>query len=181
MSCSQRLLETRCVPQRQINPETEEEILDIVANDPSTSTRRIARQVGVSHFVVHRTLKEQLLYPYHVQRVQALTPTDFAPRQNFCEWFLQKINGDANFLSRILATNEATFPRDGIVNFYNLHSYAEENPHQIVQSKFQHRFSVNVWGGIIGNTVIFAFIRGNLTGERYLEFKTNPNWLITFH
>ena len=47
MSCSQRLLDTGSVvlrpqnrgPQRQINPETEEEILNVLANDPSTSTR----------------------------------------------------------------------------------------------------------------------------------------------
>ena len=83
--------------QRKLNPETKEAILDIVANNPSTSTRLIARQDGVSHFEVHRTLKDQLLYPYYLQRVQALTSTNFAPKQNICEWFLQKNSGDANF------------------------------------------------------------------------------------
>ena len=32
---------------------------------------------------------------------------------------------------------------------------------------------MNIWEGIIGTTVIFDFICGNLTGKRYLEFLTN--------
>ena len=38
------------------------------------------KELGVSQFVVHRTLKEQGLYPYHVQGVQALDPADFPRR-----------------------------------------------------------------------------------------------------
>ncbi|KAJ8975112.1 hypothetical protein NQ317_000080 [Molorchus minor] len=43
-----------------------EEVLDIVEDDPSTSTREIARQVNVSQHKVWKTLREnQLLYPFH--------------------------------------------------------------------------------------------------------------------
>jgi hypothetical protein len=33
-------------------------------------------------------LHEQLLYPYHVQRVQGLRPADYPVRRRFCRWFL---------------------------------------------------------------------------------------------
>ncbi|KAJ8980945.1 hypothetical protein NQ317_001208 [Molorchus minor] len=49
--------------------QTEEGILDNVEDDPSTSTREIARQVNVSQHKVWKTLRENQLYPFHVQRV----------------------------------------------------------------------------------------------------------------
>jgi hypothetical protein len=42
----------------------------------------------VSQWVVSRILHEQLLYPYHVQRVQGLSPADYPVRRHFCKWFL---------------------------------------------------------------------------------------------
>ncbi|KAJ8978051.1 hypothetical protein NQ317_015232 [Molorchus minor] len=45
--------------------QTEEEVLDIVEDDPSTSTREIARQVNVSQHKVWTTLRENQLYPFH--------------------------------------------------------------------------------------------------------------------
>ncbi|KAJ8980677.1 hypothetical protein NQ317_013289 [Molorchus minor] len=45
--------------------QTEEEVLDIVEDDPSTSTREIARQVNVSQHKVWKTLRENQLYPFH--------------------------------------------------------------------------------------------------------------------
>ncbi|KAJ4438002.1 hypothetical protein ANN_13941 [Periplaneta americana] len=35
-------------------------------------------------------LKEYQLYPYHLQRVQALSPADYPARVRFCQWFLQQ-------------------------------------------------------------------------------------------
>ena len=58
-------------------PQVEEQIFQSVAGKPDISTRRLAAEVGVSQFVVHRTLKEQGLHPYHVQKDQALKPADF--------------------------------------------------------------------------------------------------------
>ncbi|KAJ8944120.1 hypothetical protein NQ318_013302 [Aromia moschata] len=45
--------------------DVEEEILARVEADPELSTRRIGAEMEVSKDVVHRTLKEQLLHPYH--------------------------------------------------------------------------------------------------------------------
>jgi hypothetical protein len=38
----------------------------------------------MSQWVVSRTLHEQLLYPYHVQRVQGLSTQDYPVRRRFC-------------------------------------------------------------------------------------------------
>ena len=57
--------------------QAEEQILERVVEKPDISTRRLAAEVEVSQFVVHRTLKKLGLHPYHVQKVQTLQPTDF--------------------------------------------------------------------------------------------------------
>ncbi|KAJ3666783.1 hypothetical protein Zmor_002214 [Zophobas morio] len=57
--------------------QAEEQILKPVEREPDIITRRLAAEVRVSQFLVHRTLKEQGLHPYHVQKVQALEPADF--------------------------------------------------------------------------------------------------------
>ena len=54
--------------------QAEEQILERVEEEPDISTRRLAIEVGVSQCVVHRTLKVQGLYPYHVQKVQVWSP-----------------------------------------------------------------------------------------------------------
>ncbi|KAJ3650076.1 hypothetical protein Zmor_021784 [Zophobas morio] len=49
----------------------ESEILNVVEENPGISVRKkLAYPVGISPFVVWRTLNEQSLHPYHVQRVQ---------------------------------------------------------------------------------------------------------------
>jgi hypothetical protein len=46
----------------------------------------------------------------------------------FCQWLLQKIDEEPNFLSIVLTTDEAGFTRDGVFNSYNTHIWSEENP-----------------------------------------------------
>ncbi|KAJ4432110.1 hypothetical protein ANN_20725 [Periplaneta americana] len=75
---------------RSTIPEVQEEILEAVNMTPSISTRRVALQVNVPHTTVWRLLKEYQLYPYHLQRVQALSPADYPARVRFCQWFLQQ-------------------------------------------------------------------------------------------
>jgi hypothetical protein len=84
-------------------------------------------QVGVSHSTVWRVLREQQLYPCHLQRVQALSLQDYPARVLFCQWFLQQCGTNSNFTAFVMFTDEAQFTRDGIQNFHNQHLWVYEN------------------------------------------------------
>jgi hypothetical protein len=72
---------------KSLTPDVEEMVLQRVAQSPGTSTRMIAAQERVlSRSSVWRILHRQLLYPYHLQRVQGRSAMDFPPRVNFCHW-----------------------------------------------------------------------------------------------
>ncbi|KAJ4450318.1 hypothetical protein ANN_01738 [Periplaneta americana] len=93
---ARRLYQERGRP-RSTTPEVQEEILEAVNMTPPISTRRVALQVNVPHTTVWRLLKEYQLYPYHLQRVQALSPADYPARVRFCQWFLQQCGVIPNF------------------------------------------------------------------------------------
>lgn len=58
-----------------------------------------------------------------------------------------------------------------MTNFHNSHTWALENPHAIRETRYQHRFSVNVWAGIIDDHLIGPHIIPNrFTAAHYLEF-----------
>ncbi|KAJ4438232.1 hypothetical protein ANN_14171 [Periplaneta americana] len=148
-------------------PEVQEEILEAVNMTPSISTRRVGLQVNVPHTTVWRLLKEYQLYPYHLQRVQALSPADYPARVRFCQWFLQQCGVNQNFPALVLFTDEAKFTRDGITNFHNQHVWAYENPRATVPSHHQ-----NMWAGIIGDRLVGPHVLVNgLRGRR-----TQTSW-----
>lgn len=112
-----------------------------------------------------------MLFPYHIQRVQALLDRDFSPRIAFCQWLQQSISKNSQLLSLILFTDEASFSKNAIMNFHNNHVWAEENPHEICEDRFQYQFSLNVWVGIVGDFLIGPVILpGTLTAEVYRNF-----------
>lgn len=59
-------------PHRQDGVNVEENILQIVEDDPTVSSREISRQLEVSQSLVWCTLNTNKLYPYHMERVQGL-------------------------------------------------------------------------------------------------------------
>lgn len=152
--------------------ELEENILDIIEENPSTSTRKIALQLGgISNKVVLQTLTEQLLYPYHLQRVQEILPTDTIARVMYSQWIIDQYVNDPLFCSRILFTDEASFNRDGVLNYRNSHQWKDENPKAVRDGKFQRKFTINVWAGIVGDCLIGPVeLPARLGGLQYLEF-----------
>ena len=64
---------------RHQDDHVEERVLERVDVNPVTPTKRVAIQVGISASSVWRILQHQLMYPYHIQRVQGLKKTDFLP------------------------------------------------------------------------------------------------------
>lgn len=158
----------------------EEDLLDLVDRNPGVSTRQAARQVGVSRSTVHSILRCNLLHPYHIQRVQELTENDRPLRVTFCTWFRQRVAEDVNFCRKILFTDECCFTRNGIMNYHNAHHWADANPHVAQRCHFQHRFSVNVWAGILGDSLLGPHVLPErLTGATYLQFleEVLPNFL----
>lgn len=149
----------------------EEAILRHVANNPSTSVRAVAGRVAASTATVHRVIADEELYPYHLQRVQALAPADYGPRVEYCQWFLQKMITQQDLPALVLFTDEAMFTQEGIFNSHNTHYWAHENPHRTRPHAYQTRFSVNVWAGLLGEHLIGPYlIPDRLTGNTYLNF-----------
>lgn len=163
----------RGTPRSARTIEQEEHILQAVEMDPAISTRRLAVACGTSRSTAWRVLHEQSLYPYHLQRVQGLSPADYPPRANFCRWFIAQ-TANPRFVSSVLFTDEATFGRDGITNLHNMHVWSDENPHGTLEVKHQQRFNINVWAGIVGDYLIGPYVLpARLTGAVYKDFILN--------
>lgn len=149
----------------------DDEVLNRVDNNPSTSTRRVAGQLGVSHSSVWRVWHRFGLHPYHKQKVQTLNPNDYPHRVNYCQWYLQKCQEDPDFPSLVLHSDEAMFSEEGILNTKNNIVWAADNPHATYEHGRQNKFRVNVWAGILGTYIIGPYLLPDrLNGQNYLVF-----------
>ena len=109
-----------------------------VTENPRLSMRQIALQMqNVCSSTVWRILHKDHLYPYHIQRVQALLPAYHPSRVIFTQWYLQQCTFP-NFEVSILFTDEANFSHDAIINHHNNHLWSYENLHGIIESRQQH-------------------------------------------
>lgn len=104
-------------PRSVLTPQMEENILNSVYQDPSTSTRRISSTLRIHNSQVWNILHDQQLQFYHVHRVYNLLPNDLQLRLEYCEWFLQQCAITPHFTSLVLFTDETGFNRNGITNF----------------------------------------------------------------
>lgn len=154
--------------------DVEQDVVDFFSQNPEASTRRVAQQLGLRSVDVWRIVKREGLRPYHHVPVQALLEGDYSRRVQFCRWLLDCDLRNRSFLNRILWTDESQFTRDGVTNFHNLHTWSDINPHKTRSTSFQHKFSVNVWAGIIGNRLIGPFLLPQvLNSQIYLNFLEN--------
>ncbi len=82
-------------------------ILDAVQEEGRSTTREIARQVGVSHMTVSRVLSKDHKFvkiaPKFVPKV--LTDEQKRFRVQICRDNLAKIHADPNFLNRVVTTD----------------------------------------------------------------------------
>jgi len=102
--------------------------------------------------------------------VQCLEEGDEARRMDLCQWVI----ANRRLIPFILFTDEASFTCDGINNTHNLHRQSNKNPHATVEINSQHRFSVNVWCGVLDNQSIGpAVLPNHLTGCMCVDFLQN--------
>jgi len=153
------------------NPDTITAVMQAIEENPCTSTRIISRQNNVSQTAVVKILKQLKFHPFKINLNQELHGQDYENRVVFCNEMLARINQDQNFNSNILFTDESSFKSNGVVNRHNMHYWAVENPNWVREVDNQRLWSLNVWGGIIGNTVIGPhFFNGHLDGIMYQNF-----------
>jgi hypothetical protein len=160
---SVRLRETGCVLPNHLNAgrphtkrtaEFEENVLDAVQDDSSTSTRAIARLFAANHVTVHRVLQEENYHDYHFTSVQQLENRDYESRRRYCRRLLRNYELNQIYLDHILWTDESLFTKMGMFNCHNYHQYAQENPHAKQLKSSQYRWTINVWAGIIGDQLV---------------------------
>ena len=66
-------------------------------------------------------MKEDLkLFPYKIQQMHLLSDRAIKARAYFCDWFLQDVSQDENFLARLWMSDAATFTLSGYVNSHNV-------------------------------------------------------------
>lgn len=145
-------------------------VLGAVQNNPKTSTRKLATETGLARINVRRSLKKHKYKPYRTRKVHHLRPGDFERRMVFSNWFLEKCNEVRDFPLNCIWTDEAYISSSGIFNRYNSYTWAQQNPHSIVEVRNQGRFGFSVWAGIFRGRIIGPIIYdGTLNSQRYLE------------
>lgn len=172
----QRFQETGNVKNRQIpgrpksvvDEKKEMEIAQAFVENPHLSTRRAAQQHDITHTTIHQILKAIEFHPFKVHLVQELNEDDPDRRIEFCDLMMNRMDNDPNFLHHIVFSDESTFTLTGEVNRHNCRYWADRNPHWSVEAHTQYPQKVNVWAGILNDTIIGPFfIEGNLTGIKY--------------
>lgn len=152
----------------------ENRILRAFDDNIRLSSRRASQQLQVSKSKVLRVLHKNHRKAFHLQPVQNLHPGDAEKRLNFCQWLLNSVERTPDFHHKVLWTDEASFTRRGVVNYHNLHVWAQENPHEIRPKSFQQEFSVNVWLGVIDDTLCGPhFLPPRLNAVSFHEFISN--------
>lgn len=151
-----------------------------VQNNPSTSIRRRAQELGLQRTSLATILHKDLhLFPFKIQLTQELLPQDHLRRRTYAKRMLQLAHDNPDFHEKIIMSDEAHFHLNGYVNKQNSRFWAMENP-QIIHQSPLHPLKVTVWcaiwsGGIIG-PYFFENENGvtvTVNGERYRDMIEN--------
>jgi len=77
---------------------TEEEVLEQFKRVPSTVLEQFRMKSEYQNQSIWDILSRNSMYPYHVQRVQDLFVADYGPRLQFCQWVVNRIDENPNFV-----------------------------------------------------------------------------------
>lgn len=161
-------------PTSVTNEEKQMEIAEAFVENPHLSIRRAAEQHDISKMSVHKILKLIKFHPYKVHLVHELNEDDPDHRIEFCELMMNRIDRDPNFLYNIVFSDECIFTLKGEVNRHNCRYWSDTNPLWVTDDHTQYPQKVNVWAGILNDTLVGPFfIDGNLTATKYEDMLQN--------
>lgn len=146
-------------------PANVERVRELFQEQPATSTRRAAQQLGLSHMTVHNILTKKLdMFPYKIQIQQPLKQVNFDQRFDFANEILERIRMNEIDVKRIHFSDECYFHLDGYVNKQNFRFWGTENPH-LSAVKSAHPEKVNVWCSISFNGIIGPYFMTKYVDE----------------
>lgn len=149
-------------------------VLQTVENNPQTSLQKLKDETNITVSSCRRILKGNRFFPYKIHLVHHLQPEDYQRRLNFLAHFHILLEENPNLLNQIMWSDESRFHNNGVINRHNCRYWSRENPNWMRQTKFQTRFGVNVWCGIVNGYIIGPYLyHEHLTSVRYLQFLQN--------
>ncbi|XP_055307310.1 uncharacterized protein LOC129571528, partial [Sitodiplosis mosellana] len=106
---------------------------------------------------------------------QELEPMDHGNRRDLVEWVKGKEAADADFLKKVIFSDEAHFHLNGYVNRQNCRFWGSENPRE-TEEVSAHPARCTVWCGLWAGGIIGPYFFENddgravsINGERYRE------------
>lgn len=147
-----------------------EGVRNIIENQPSTSIRRVAQQMGISIGTTWTILRRDLdQFPYKIQLHQQLKDVDVIRREDFGNLMVERFESEKIDIDKIWFSDEANFHLSGYVNKQNWRHWGTENPYiSIVTQAYPQRLTV--WCAMNSSTIIGpVFIEGNVTSHKYKE------------
>lgn len=134
--------------------------------EPRQSLRHAARHLDLNVSSIHKVLRKKLrLFPYKLQRVQALEANDFNVRVEFARHVLTRQ------LTEVIAfSDEATFFQSGCINRHNVRIWGTRKPTETLKMR-RNSPKVNVWCALTTERVIgpFFFAESTVTATTYLD------------
>lgn len=106
-------------PKTSVTDENAESVLALVALEPKTNIRTLAREVDISRSSLRTILKKYKFHPYKMKILQQLNPGDADKRLAFTNKFIDMANHDPLFPYNIIWTDESIFTLKGIMNKQN--------------------------------------------------------------
>ncbi|KAE8747084.1 hypothetical protein FOCC_FOCC006222 [Frankliniella occidentalis] len=150
-----------------------EDVLEHFRENPHTSQRRAADALGMSKTTIQRILADEKFHPFKLVLNQGLRVGDPPRRMEYSQWLVDRPEPEA-FAGRVLWSDECIFDNKANVNRHNMHYWSDVNPHWMRTVDFQDQWSINCWGGVLGEQVIGPhFFDGRLNGAGYLAFLQN--------
>lgn len=149
-------------------------ILDAVNAEPRVSVRDLSLNLNVDRNKIWRCLKRHNLKPYKPKFLHTMEEGDAERRLEYCFWAQGMFLNDTNFLKKIIFSDEATFTTNGVVSSQNSRYWSTVNPHWVINCKRQYSEKVNVWCGILNETLIGPFFFDyTLNSVRFHNFLTH--------
>lgn len=158
----------------KVNENIQQDVILSAVENPHCTVRGVSRDLNIGKSSVSNIFKKLKYHPYKVRLIHELAEDDFDRRTEFCEYMMDQNIRNNTFIANVLFSDEATFYLNGHVNRQNTRYWSQENPHWMQEYHTQRPQKVNVWAGIVRNTIVGPyFFDENLTGALYLNFLQN--------